>query len=257
MLDDATLANIRMWLSVRFGPYFLPYQDEGELIVAKHGLELADYHGVYVWQMGGVTLVSAPEGMVDGVCHRMDRALVTFVQGPDFHGRVEDGYINETFWRTALGERVARIIGPAYQGFCDMESFQPADTQGARPLTLNDHRALRAFIAACPPEDWQDSAISPDHLPLDGLEREGALVALASAPSRAAMMGMRSVGVVTLPAARGTGAGRAVVSALIQELRTEFMLLRYQTLRANLPSVAIARRLGFEDVATTLAVRLR
>lgn len=256
MLSENSRINIQIRLSIRYGFDFHPSLPAGELMVVKHGLELADYHGIYVWQMGGVTLVSAPEGMVDGVRHRTDKALVTFVQGPDFHGRIEDGYIKETFWRTALGERAGRIIGPAYQGFCDMESFQPADTQGARPLTLNDHCALRAFIAACPLEDWEDSAISPDHLPLYGLERDGALVALASAPFRD-MMAMRSVGVVTLPAARGTGAGRAVISALIEELRTKFMLLHYQTLRANLPSVAIARRLGFEDVATSLAVRLR
>ncbi len=258
MLTYDSHAKIRMWLNVRFDAGFDPSLGEGELFVVKHGLELANYHGVYVWQMGGVTLVSVPEGLVDGVRRAMDRALMKFIEGSDFHGRVEDGYINETFWRTALGERVARVIGPAYQGFCDAESFRPADTQGARPLTLNDHRALRAFIAACPPEDWQDSSIALDHLPLFGLERDGALVALASAPSRAEMLGMRSVGVVTLPAARGTGAGLAVVSALVEGVITEeYITLRYQTLRANLPSVAIARRLGFEDVATSLAVRLR
>ncbi|HET9109417.1 MAG TPA: GNAT family N-acetyltransferase [Ktedonobacterales bacterium] len=257
MLSDNTHTNLHLWLSLRFGPYFLPGLGEGELIVVKHKMELANYHGVYVWQMGGVTLVSVPEGLVDGVRRAMDRALLKFIEGPDFHGRVEDGYINETFWRTALGERVARVIGPAYQGFCDSESFRTADTQGARPLTLRDHHALRAFIATCPPEDWQDSAISPDHLPLFGLERDGALVALASAPARAEVLGKRSVGVVTLPAARGMGAGLAVVSALVEGVLTEYMALHYQTLRANLPSVAIARRLGFEDVATSLAIRLR
>lgn len=247
-----------MWLNGRLGAYFVPDRDEGELLVVKHGLELADYHGVYVWQMGGVTLVSVPAGMVDDVSGAMDRALLTFIKGPDVHGSVEDEYINEDFWRMALGERVARVIGPAYQGFCDAESFRPADTLGARPLTLRDHHALRAFIGACPPEDWQDSAISSDHLPLYGLERDGALIALASAPvDQMNVIGMRSVGVVTLPAARGTGAGLAVVSALIEGVLMETMTLRYQTLRANLPSVAIARRLGFEDVATTLAIRLR
>jgi hypothetical protein len=74
MLDDSTLANIRMWLNVRFGSYFLPYLTEGELIVAKHGLELADYHGIYVWQMGGVTLVSVPEELVDDVSKVMNKA---------------------------------------------------------------------------------------------------------------------------------------------------------------------------------------
>jgi predicted GNAT family acetyltransferase len=67
---------------------------------------------------------------------------------------------------------------------------------------------------------------------------------------------MRSVGVVTLPAWRGAGAGRAVVSALTAEWLRRGAILHYQTLRANLASVAIARALGYVDMATALAVRL-
>jgi predicted GNAT family acetyltransferase len=65
------------------------------------------------------------------------------------------------------------------------------------------------------------------------------------------------VGVVTLPAWRGRGAGLAVVSALTAHCLAHGAVLHYQTLRANLPSIAIARRLGYEDVATALAIRLR
>jgi predicted GNAT family acetyltransferase len=92
--------------------------------------------------------------------------------------------------------------------------------------------------------------------------RAGALIARPRAPldgiaDGSADEGVRSVGVVTLPAWRGKGAGLTVVSALTARCLASGALLHYQTLRANLPSAAIARRLGYEEVATALAIRLR
>ena len=63
-----------------------------------------------------------------------------------------------------------------------------------------------------------------------------------------------SIGVVTHPAYRGRGYGRAVVSTA-QGLEAGFIVL-YQTLLANAPSVALATGLGYQPYATHLAVRL-
>jgi hypothetical protein len=52
------------------------------------------------------------------------------------------------------------------------------------------------------------------------------------------------------------GAGRAVVAALTAHCLANGATLHYQTLRANLASVAIARALGYQDVATALGIRL-
>lgn len=243
MLSDATQENIRRWVAARLDVAPSQLAIPG-LHVKSHGPSLADYNGVYVWRMGQITIVSAPIALIEVLRRAVAEQLA-------------DALAAEEFWRAALSERVARIVGPAYQGFLDLESFQPADAQGARPLTPDDEPALRSFIAACPPDDWRDSAIALDHEPIIGLERDGALVALASAPvDGPAAVGVRSVGVVALPAARGSGAGLAVVSALVRRCLATGATLHYQTLRANVPSVAIARRLGFADVATSLAVRL-
>jgi GNAT superfamily N-acetyltransferase len=65
-----------------------------------------------------------------------------------------------------------------------------------------------------------------------------------------------TIGVVTHPAYRGHGYGRAVVSAATgQGLEAGFIVL-YQTLLANAPSVALATGLGYQPYATHLAVRL-
>lgn len=243
MLSEATWDAIYRWLALRHGAPEDALRGVGVWTQA-HGPALADYHGVYVWRMGEAALVSAPADLAERV-----RGAVA--------GQPPTTLLDPAFWHGALGDAaVERIIGPAYQGFVDASAFRPGPTQGARPLTPADQPALSRFIAACPPDAWQDSAISPDDDVIFALERDGALIALASAPADAP--GMRSVGVVTLPAWRGHGAGRAVVAALTAHwLASGAPLLHYQTLRANLASVAIARALGYEDSATTLAIRLR
>jgi predicted GNAT family acetyltransferase len=65
-----------------------------------------------------------------------------------------------------------------------------------------------------------------------------------------------NVGIVTHPAQRGRGYARAVVSAMTAFGLARGAVLRYQTLQANAPAVAIARALGYQEYARTLAVRL-
>jgi predicted GNAT family acetyltransferase len=100
-----------------------------------------------------------------------------------------------------------------------------------------------------------DSAIQPDHAPIFAVEQAGELLAAASAPDDGP--GVASVGVVTHSAWRGKGYGTAVVSALTADRLANGVVLHYQTLRANAASVAIARALGYHDLATALGIRLR
>jgi GNAT superfamily N-acetyltransferase len=248
MLADATMDAIFRWVAVRFDMAPADLR-AGGVRVQAHGPTLASYRGVYSWLAPQSAVVSAPAELVADVRRAVaGQALATLGDG--------------AFWRAALGERVERIVGPSYQGFLDSAAFRPAAPMvGVRLLTPADQPALARFLAACPRDDWEVSAIAREHQLIVGLERDGELIALASAPAdepadESAPTAMRSVGVVTLPAARGTGAGLAVVAALTARCLADGALLHYQTLRANLPSVAIARRLGYEDVASALAVRL-
>ena len=261
MLSDATRDAIQRWVAAKFD-LTADQIIETPWYFKSHGPTLADYHGVYIWRLGRTLIVSAPPDAIDAMLGALGgNQPVGMIYAPDSHDPF-DAVGEAGFWLVLLGDQVERIVGPSYQGFVDTATFQPADEQGqeqgARPLTAADQPALQRFIAACPTDAWQDSAIAPDHEPIIGLERDGELIALASAPpDGSADAGVRSVGVVTLPAWRGRGAGLAVVSALTAHCLARGAILHYQTLRANLPAVAIARRLGYEDVATALAIRLR
>jgi predicted GNAT family acetyltransferase len=64
------------------------------------------------------------------------------------------------------------------------------------------------------------------------------------------------VGIVTHFGHRGRGYGTAVVSAMTADGLAGGRVVQYRTLQANLPSVAVASKLGFQRFAQTLAVRL-
>ena len=80
------------------------------------------------------------------------------------------------------------IVGPSYQGYVDAEAFRAGplllepDGPAARALGPHDTSALVQLSAACPSQEWAESAIRPDHAPIFALERAGTLVAAASAP---------------------------------------------------------------------------
>jgi len=153
-----------------------------------------------------------------------------------------------------FGSAVQRVVGPAWQGHVDASSFAPVDPRGTRLLTRADRPALDALVAACPPGEWDASSIDPDRPPVFGCVVGGVLVAAGTlSPWRERFW---TVGIITQPAHRGRGYGRAVVSAMTRYGLDQGWRLRYQTLLANTPSVATARSLGYQQHAYTLAIRL-
>jgi predicted GNAT family acetyltransferase len=63
--------------------------------------------------------------------------------------------------------------------------------------------------------------------------------------------------ILTHRAHRGRGWATATTSAVVGRALQEGKLLLYQTLETNMASISIARRLGFEQYARHVAVRLR
>jgi GNAT superfamily N-acetyltransferase len=248
MLSPTTTAIIRRQVAWRFdcepGDLYDSYP-----VVKAHGVRLAGYQGIYVWQMDDIAVISAPPEWVSVA----RRAVVRPTSG---------ALVDPDFWRAVLGAHIERIVGPSYQGYVDAAAFRPAPPLPPGPPALlvrvlapADLPALEDLATACPPQEWQDSAIHRDHTPIFVLEQSGVLVAVASAPGDGP--GIASVGAITHPAWRGRSYGAAVVSALTANRLADGAVLHYQTLRANLASVAVARALGYRDLATALGVRLQ
>jgi GNAT superfamily N-acetyltransferase len=209
--------------------------------VVANGPDLADYRGATVVAHPPACVVAVPpdwyEPAVAGLGHRPPPAV-----------------FDEAVLRRVFGDAVRRVVGPAWLGYADAVDFRPAPTMGARLLSDQDLAALRGLAAACGPTEWEHAGIDPACPPLYGCHA-GEVLAAAGTLQR---WGTRllHVGIVTHPAQRGRGYGKAVVSAMTADGLASGGVVQYRTLQANLPSVGIARALGFQRFALTLAVRL-
>ena len=152
-------------------------------------------------------------------------------------------------------EPVDRTVGTAFQGYAEADDFRPVHSDHVRRLGPGDDDRLRALAEACDSRQWEHSGTGfskPDHF---GLFADNEIVAVANyamwAPYAA------SIGIITHPAGRGRGCGKAAVSAAMKDAFEQGHLVVYQTLLANTPSVRLARALGCREYARTLAVHLQ
>jgi GNAT superfamily N-acetyltransferase len=156
---------------------------------------------------------------------------------------------------TVFGHDAGPPVGPAYQGFADAGDARTPAAGDVRLLGDGDRPALDALRLAAGETAWAHSAIHPTRPPLFGRFAGGILVAAATLEDVGGPV--CSVGVLTHPAHRGHGHGRAVAGAATRAALDAGAVARYQTLDANVASVAIARDLGYRRDGTTLSLRLR
>jgi GNAT superfamily N-acetyltransferase len=209
--------------------------------VVRAGPELASWRGATVVFRPPACVLAVPADWYEPVVSRIGQWPPAEV-------------FDVTLLREVFGAKVDQVIGPAWLGYADASDFRSAPTLGTRLLTDQDLPELQRLAADCGPTAWEHSGIDPARPPVFG----------CFAGDRVAAAGMLErwgdrllhVGVVTHPGYRGCGYGKAVVSAMsIYGLATG-VVMQYRTLQANLPSVGIARALGFQRFALTLAVRL-
>jgi len=211
-------------------------------LVVPHAA-LADYAGAYLMRTGEACIVSAPAHLLR---HTSD-ALGVLPPTETFDVAVVSA---------CFGSAVERVIGPAYQGYIDSDSFRPVDSRGARVLDERDTPALRRLVEACGEDEWRHSGIgNGDQQEVFGCFVGDELAAAGMGEPRNETLW--HIGIVTHPSYRGLDYGRGVVSAIAAHGLESGLIPWYQTLQVNTPSIAIAQSLGFSQYATTLAVRLR
>jgi len=202
---------------------------------------LADYQGVYLLRRGESCVVSVPAALLSLVMARLA-------------GLSAASSFDVSRLRFLFGDAVERIVGPAWQGYLRADDFRPVVRPNVRQLTDADDPALRRLAEACEEQEWEQVGIGRAEQVVFGAFVGDILVAAGMGEPRAASL--LHIGIITHPDYRGQGYGRAVVSAISANGLEVGLVPRYQALAANIPSVAIARALGFTHYATTLAVRL-
>ncbi|HEX5159955.1 MAG TPA: GNAT family N-acetyltransferase [Ktedonobacterales bacterium] len=202
---------------------------------------LADYRGIYLLRRGESCVASVPAPLLPIVTERLAGLPAT-------------SSFDMARLQRLFGDAIERFVGPAWQGYLRANDFRPVERECVRQLTATDDPALRRLEEACGRQEWEHSGIGGAEQVMFGAFVGDQLVAAGMGEPLAAML--LHIGIVTHPDHRGQGHGRAVVSAIAAYGLGVGLVPRYQTLAANIPSVAIARALGFTHYATTLAVRL-
>ena len=129
------------------------------------------------------------------------------------------------------------------------ELLQEATPTNVRQLTEADEDLFKAFEAAASEQDLDDAYVELDHWAVFGAIDDGRLVAAASSyPWGGALLA--DTGVLTLPAYRGKGHGRAVVRALSRHAYGEGYEPQYRCQLDNHASIATAAGAGLTQFGT-------
>jgi GNAT superfamily N-acetyltransferase len=142
---------------------------------------------------------------------------------------------------------VETVLGPAFYGYTDAESFEPV-TSSARVLTAADETVFDRFQRTVPADEWDAGGPAFEPGETVGVEADGRLVAAAGYEVWDEQIA--HVGVVTHPDYRSRGFGRAVVSRATERALDAGLWPQYRTLDGWPWSVALAEGLGFERFAT-------
>lgn len=156
--------------------------------------------------------------------------------------------IDDASFRTALERVGVTLNGPDHLLYLTLDGQSSlrgeAPRHGTRQLTDADAAAFEALVAAAPEDDLEEAFVELDHWLVFGTFVGDKL---ASAVSMYPWNGTRlaDLGVITLPAFRGRGLGRATVRAASSAALALGYEPQYRCQVDNLASVALARAAGF------------
>ncbi len=195
--------------------------------------EFAGSDAIHIWTIGARAFA------------RLDPA-VTAIVDQALGRRQETVVLTEALMQAALGpesilrseESVLRYLHPS-----DFRPAGPPDPYEIRILTTGDAVALAAMKATCTPTEVEMGEVSvEDEIGFGCFDGDR----LAAVATGFRLTGFMDIGVLTDPAYRRKGLGKAVVSALCAWCIDLPVISQYRCLTANVSSYAISQSLGFE-----------
>lgn len=196
---------------------------------------LGDYPGIYALALDEAVRISAPAPMVA----ELDAML------PAWPGDLLD----PRTWRAVLGDRVSVVHGPSAHHYLNVTDGHVGSE--VREVSAAQLEPLRS---ACPAADWGEGGFGEPDGRCFARWKDGHLVA---AGNLTVWRGRPSdVGLVTHPDHRGRGYAEEVARHVATVAVQTAGVARYRALTTNVPSLGIARRLGFGEYGRNIAVRL-
>jgi GNAT superfamily N-acetyltransferase len=160
------------------------------------------------------------------------------------------------FIAAVFGSAAERILGPCPIAYCDDTSLRPAESlPPCRSLTKADKPAVERLAIDCGPEAWSHGGVELDaERAVFGCFADGRLVSAASYEVWG--NAIAHVGVVTAPAFRGRGFGKAAATCATADALGQSLVPQWRTLESNVASVRLSQAMGFVPVAAHFLVRL-
>ncbi|WP_009959669.1 GNAT family N-acetyltransferase [Verrucomicrobium spinosum] len=206
------------------------------LSIQIHGGDLADYWGAFAMFRHGAAIVSLPSTCADKL-----KGLLAKV--------VSD--CSPASFAKALASVASVVIGPASIGYAT--AVIPPE-HPVRSLVPGDVVAFHALQQGCDATEWEHGGCVAGS-PASGVFTKDQLVAVASYEVWGGTIA--HISVITHPDFRGQGLGRSAVAHVARRAILSGLLPQYRTLESNAGSIRIAESLGFQQYATSMAVRLK
>ncbi len=206
--------------------------------VIAHGGDHMNYHGMMVMDIPGGSVISLPHSHLE----ELAPVLLAGDTPPTENAR------------NFPPDQVSRVIGPAFIGYAEVVTGSPLHP--VQLLGPKEAPQIARLQEACDAGEWEQGGSS-----LDGAD---AVCGVFAGDTLASLAGyeiwdgtVAHISIVTHPEHRGMGYGRSSVAFLARHAAWKKLLPQYRTLEENVPSLAIARSLGFEHFGTSVAVRLK
>jgi len=168
-------------------------------------------------------------------------------------GRAPEDVFKPDFWRTELGVRVERFIGPTYLGYKDLVDEGPIDPH-VRLLGVDEGAVLDHLRHGVASREWEHSGLEEGQT-IAGYFIDGVLVAAAGYKVWGGTLA--HIGVTTQIGLRSRGFGRACIWSITEEAIKSGLVAQYQSLFENEASIAVARALRFEEYGQRMFVRCK
>jgi len=201
--------------------------------------------GISILACGGAPLVSMPPHVFDLLRNSAPSWSLDDVADPELLARL----------MLPLGQGlVTAILGPAFIGYAP--TALPSGDHRTSQLGASQADLVAQLRSACSVSDWEHGGPHDDTLAQFGsFDSSGQLAALASYNLWGNVLA--HIAVVTHPKFRGRGHGGSAVVHAARHAIVAGHLPQYRALRANLPSIRIAQRLGFHEYGFSTYVRLK
>jgi len=193
--------------------------------------------GTFLFGYGESGVWHVPAGFVDAARREVEGRR-------DLQAVFQSDVIERVF-----GSAIKLVLGPCPLGYCDAVTVRrDVSWPTCRLLGAKDATAIAQLRAVCGNEAWKHGGVNPEtQRAVFGCFAEEQLVAAASYEQWSEVIA--HVGLVTSPAFRGQGFGKAVGRAAAEYALQMGFVPQWRTLASNAASVAVGKAIGFEEIA--------